>query len=111
MAEPAPAIEPASVTSNCVLERSSSTSSKISSFFAIFGDRAIGIVGRDLDARAVAQRRRHDDALVVHKRAVAAPEIDNLVLVAVMAADERVLARDERTAAQADDVVARPAHR
>ena len=62
-------------------------------------------VFRHLDPRAGGEGHRHDDALAVDQGAVAAPEVDDLILVAVVAADEGVLARDERAAAEADGVV------
>lgn len=57
------------------------------------------------------QRHRHDHALIVDKRAVAAAEIDYLILVAIVTTNERVLALDERTATQANDVIARSTDR
>ncbi len=89
-----PAIEPAMVTSRWALEKSSSICSKTISFFAI-SIRAPG-------ARVIGMTTRWP----LTQGAVAAAEIDDLILVAVVTADEGVLARDERAAAQADGVVA-----
>ena len=59
------------------------------------------------DSRSFGQRHRHHDALIVHESAVAAAEIDYLILITIVTTEERVLARDERAAAQANGVVAR----
>ena len=48
-------------------------------------------VVRDADAHPVFERHRHDDALVIHEGAVATAEVDELVLPAVVAADDGVL--------------------
>ena len=65
----------------------------------------------DLDARAGNEGHRHYDTLIVHQRAIAAAEVDDLILIAVVTTDERVLARDERAATQANGVVARASDR
>ena len=64
---------------------------------------------RDADAGAVGEGDGHDDALVVDVGAVAAAEVDELELPAVVAADDGVLPRDERAETEADGVFAGPA--
>src|SRR5262249_13526687 len=63
------------------------------------------LVMRDLDAVVVIERGRHHLLLVSDEGAVAAAEIDDLILVAIVTTHERVLAGDERAAAQANGVV------
>ena len=65
------------------------------------------IIFRNLNAGAVDERCWHYDPLIVNESAVAAAEIDNLILVAIVTTNERMLARDERASSQTDDVVAR----
>ena len=77
----------------------------LSAAFGIFGE--YDDVVRDPDARGIFERHRHDDTLVVHISAVAAAEIDELKLPAIVAADDGVLAGDLRAEVQANGVFAR----
>jgi len=67
-------------------------------------------VVRDADACPIGQRHRHHHPLVVHIGAIAAPEVDELVLPAIVAADEGVLAGNQGAEAQADGIFSGPAN-
>ena len=64
------------------------------------------VVG-DADARAVGQRHGHDHALVVDVGAIAAAEVDELVLPAIVAADDGVLPGNQRAETQAHRILPR----
>lgn len=90
--------------------------------FGIAGNRDFQVLVRDVvdafcetdrvvsdsDHHAILQRHWHHDALVVHECAISAAEVDDLILVAVVAADQCVLAGDEGTEVQRDGILASP---
>ena len=67
------------------------------------------IVVGDADARSALERHGHDHTLIVDVGAVAAAEVHELILVAVVAADDGVLPADRGAEVQANRVLRRAA--